>query len=54
MFGCYVLEACSILKENGEEVDLEEKGDGRSGGRGNSGPDVLYKIIIILIKNTLS
>lgn len=35
MFGCCPLEFCSFLKGDRGEVGMGEKGNGRSGGRGN-------------------
>lgn len=41
MFGCCFLENCSFLKENGEGVDVEERGGSRKLGVVEGGETVV-------------
>lgn len=41
VFSCYPWESCSFLKGNEGGIDLEQRGVGSSGGRGNYAQDII-------------
>lgn len=45
MFGCHVLEVCSLSMRDGTEVDLEERvsGEGLGTGDGNYNQDIVFE-----------